>query len=72
MFDVLWLTFDGLGWFILGYSSHNNSWNSILKEYITDQKVQADFLKDYNMSQKFGKEELEKTVSNAVNALEKK
>jgi hypothetical protein len=29
-------------------------------------------LKDYNMSQKFGKEELEKTVSNAINALEKK
>jgi len=47
-------------------------WNSILKEYVTDQKVQADFLKDYNMSQKFGKEELEKTVSNAVDALEKK
>lgn len=47
-------------------------WNSILKEYVTDQKVQADFLKDYNMSQKFGKEELEKTVSNALIALEKK
>lgn len=46
-------------------------WTTTLQEYVTDQTVQDDFVKDHTVSIKFGKEELENTVANAVTALEK-
>lgn len=45
-------------------------WNNLLKEYLNDKKVQEDFVKEYNESNKFGKEELEKIISNSMRALQ--
>lgn len=47
-------------------------WNTILQEYLSDKEVQADFVKEYTVPTKFGKEELEKRVSDSVESLEKK
>jgi tripartite-type tricarboxylate transporter receptor subunit TctC len=44
-------------------------WNDIMKEYMSDKKVQEDFVKEFNESNNFGKEELEKLVNNAMKAL---
>lgn len=45
-------------------------WNNLLREYLSDKTVQGDFVKEFNESNKFGKEELEKLVSNSMRALQ--
>lgn len=44
-------------------------WTDLLKEYMSDKKVQEDFVKEFNEPNKFGREELEKLVNNAMRAL---
>lgn len=46
-------------------------WTDIMREYMNDKKVQEDFVKEYNEPNRFGKEELEKLVSNSMKALSK-
>ena len=44
-------------------------WSQFLKEYMSDRSVQADFIKEFNELNEFGRKPVEKLIKNAITAL---
>lgn len=68
-----WKDNDGFGVFMPKGSDPKavKFWSDLLKEYMSDPKVQEEFVKDYNESFKFGPIEFEKVITNSISALAK-
>jgi tripartite-type tricarboxylate transporter receptor subunit TctC len=68
-----WKDYDGFAVVLPGKSDKAaiKFWTELLREYVNDKSVQADFIKEFNESNKFGREELESLVKNSMSVLPK-
>ena len=52
-------------------SSAEQFWSLLLKEYMADKSVQADFVNEFNELNEFGKQPLSKLIANAMKSMSK-
>jgi tripartite-type tricarboxylate transporter receptor subunit TctC len=50
-------------------SAAEKFWSQFLKEYMSDRSVQADFIKEFNELNEFGRKPVEQLIKNAVISL---